>query len=130
MEIRLTPQESERFFHTALCNGLSLVRDYDLELRYSKAAYASAKQGLMRQEPDRVVCYEDVLLQILRDGGTLTLVDLGGADYTRSITIADVHSRVQLSPADVLIAIHEDQDDAYTADSIIQTVFFQEIIFG
>jgi hypothetical protein len=130
MEIRLTPQESERFFHTALCNGLSLVRDYDLELRYPKAAYASAKQGLMRQEPDRVVCYEDVLLQILRDGGTLTLVDLGGADYTRSITIADVHSRVQLSPADVLIAIHEDQDDAYTADSIIQTVFFQEIIFG
>jgi hypothetical protein len=130
MNIQLTSQESESLFHTALCNGLAYIQYYDLELRYSKADYSAAKQKLKQQEPDRMVCYEDVLLQILKDGGTLTLVDLGGGDFTSSIKLEDVHTRVQLSPPNLIIAVHENQDDADTADGILQTVFFQEIIFG
>lgn len=125
MQIQLTHQESEQIFHNALCNGLGYMGGYGLELEYSDAQYSAAKAKL--QNP----CYEDVLMQILRDGGSLTMIDVEcDGEYTRSVSLADVHQRVQLAPARHLMDMIEEQDDADTADVIIQTVFFEEIVFG
>ena len=41
-----------------------------------------------------------------------------------------VHERVKLAPPHTLMEMHEEDDDANTADAILQTVFFGEIIFG
>ena len=75
MEIKLTPAESEKMFHTALCNGLSYFNGYGLELTYSKSDYQTAKGNCLKQNPDEPVCYEDVLLQILRVGNKLKVKD-------------------------------------------------------
>jgi hypothetical protein len=125
MKIILTPQESEEYFHNALCNGLYYIDGYGLEMDYKEEDYKSAKKKL--QTP----CYEDVLMQILRDGNQLTMIDVeGDGDQTKSITLADVHQRVQETPLRHLMAMIEENDDAETGDAIIQQVFFQEIIFG
>lgn len=131
MEIKLTSAESETMFHTALCNGLSWISGYGLELKFGKEAYQSAKENLKAKSGEGVaICYEDVLLQILRDGGTLTLVDREGDDEEHSISLQDVHDRVQKTEARFLIAMTEEQDDAETADVILQTTFLGEVIFG
>ena len=127
MEIKLTPQESENFFYNALCNGLFQMGYYDLELAYEASDYASARFTLTKEASD--VCYEDVLMQILRDGNSLTMVDLG-AEESYSINLQDVHERVQQAPVHNLLEMIEGRDDATTADCIIQQVFFSEIIFG
>lgn len=124
MEIILTHKESEEFFHNALCNGLNYIQDYELELFYKKNDYQSAKLKL--ENP----CYEDVLMQILKDGNKLTLIDLEDGYYTKSISIDDVHSRVQKTPIRFLMDMINQNDDAETADVIIQSVFFEDIIFG
>jgi hypothetical protein len=127
MEIKLTPQESETYFHNALCNGVMQMGYYNLELAYEASDYASAKFTLALASSD--VCYEDVLMQIMRDGNSLTMVDLE-AEESYSINLQDVHERVQQTPVHNLLEMIEGRDDANTADCIIQQVFFSEIIFG
>ena len=125
MKITLTPEESETYFHNALCNGLSYVHGYGISLDYDEVEYRTAK--LVLNNP----CFEDVLMQILRDGGKLTMVDYEGeGEMTRDITLKDVHEQVQNTPLHHLTNMIEENDDAETADIILQTVFYKEIIFG
>ena len=124
MEIILSHQESEEFFYNALCNSLDYISGYGLELSYKKEDYKSAKEKL--ESP----CFEDVLMQILKDGNQLTLIDLEDGYYTKSITIEDVHNKVQKSPLRHLTNMINEEDDAETGDVIIQSVFFDDIIFG
>jgi len=129
MQIKLTHKESEEFFYNSLCNGLSYIGGYGLELQCDRSQYKSSKEHLATVGTE--VCYEDVLMQILRDGGSLTLVDEEcDGEYTRSITLADVHERVEKSPANHLLDMQNGNDDAVTADVIIQSVFYEDIIFG
>ena len=74
MTVKLTPTESETIFHNALCNGLGYVEGYGIELDFNKQDYARAATVLKQGATD-AVCYEDVLLQILKDGKKLTMID-------------------------------------------------------
>ena len=130
MKIVLTPQESEEYFYNALCNGLDYVESgYGLVMNYTSKAYKQAVESLQSLKPDAVVCYEDVLMQILRDGGELNLYD-DNDEQDNIITLNDVHERVATTQLDHLLDMIAERDDAVTADVIIQTVFFKEIIFG
>ncbi len=126
MEIKLTPQESEKYFHNSLCNSLNYMRGYGLLIDYNKEEYKIAKESLGGQP-----CYEDVLMEILRKGGKLTLIDKeSDGEYTRSITLKEIHERVQQTDPNHLIDMISENDDATTGDCILQTVFFEDIIFG
>jgi len=125
MKITITPEESEEYFLNALCNGLGEMSGYGLGLDYEQLDYNAAKEKLTNP------CYEDIIMQILRDGNRLTMVDVEGeGDMTRSICLQDVHERVQNTPHDYLMDMVNENDDAVTADVILQSVFFSEIVFG
>lgn len=129
MKIILEKQEAEEIFFNAMCNGLGYVTGYDLELDFNEAEYKAAATKL--KESGTSPCFEDVLMQMLRDGNKITLVDIGcEGEYTRSITLKDVHERVALTPTSHLMDMINEQDDACTADVVLQTVFFEDIIFG
>jgi hypothetical protein len=131
MTIQLTQQESEQHFHNALCNGLGEIGYYGLDLDYDDQKYQDAKIALQTQSPTSVICYEDVLMEILKSGGTLTLLDNEDDDNeVASITISDVHERVSQTPIKHLTDAIMENDDATTADVIIQTVFLNEIVYG
>ena len=132
MEILLTHEESESFFYDSLCNSLGYIESgYDLELTYKEEDFNSAKSHLKAQlGADVSVCYEDILMQILRDGNGLTLTDHGYGDYTSTITIKDVHEKVSKSPFNHLLDMVNERGDACTGDVILQIVFFNDVIFG
>ncbi len=131
MKIILEPQESEDMFHNALCNGLHYISGYGLILEEDEQDYQAAKQSLKSKNPDQVICYEDILLEILRLGKSLTLVDKegNGADNS-TISLSHVHERMNNIPLINLAHIIEKQDDSVDADIVLQTVFFNEVIFG
>lgn len=130
MEIKLTNTESENIFHTALCNVLDYFHGYGIELDFIKKDYELASSKL-KAETGTTVCYEDVLMQILRDGKELTFIDNEcDGEYTRSISIKDVHERVSKTPIRHLMNMINEEDDAETADVVLQTVLYEEIIFG
>lgn len=132
MEIKLTPQESEEYFYNALCNGLGYTTSgYGLSLDYSDKDYADAVTKLRNDNTKSLACFEDVLMEMLRMGKTLTMVDEEtDEDNTFTITLKEVHERVSNTPTRHLMDMINENDDADTADVIIQTVFFNEIVFG
>jgi hypothetical protein len=133
MTISLTPQEAESHFYNALCNGLDYIGDYGLELTYNDADYKAAKQNILKYktaEDISVVCYEDILLQILRDGKSLTLIDNEGGEDPAEITILHVHERVAKTPLRHLMDAINENDDVITADVILQTVFLGDVVYG
>jgi hypothetical protein len=125
MTINLTTQESEEYFYNALCNGLSEIRDYGLRVDCNEEHYAQAKAKLTSP------CYEDILMQMLRDGNTFGFEDVEGeGEYDKQITLEDVHIKMNNVDPTRLVEMLTGNDDAGTADVIIQTVFFDDIIFG
>ena len=130
MEIKLTPVETERVFYDALCNGLDYISGYGLRLNWNSDEYVKAKNDLLDEWAD-MICREDVWIRMLKNGGSLTLEDLEcDGEYDSTITIAEVHDRVTLAPEESVISMLREDGDAGTADLIIQSVFYQEIIFG
>jgi len=129
MNINLTHEESEAHFYNAICNGLGELRYYDLELDYDAKEYKAAKQQLNTKQPDTQVCWEDVLMEMLRIGNTLWIVDPND-DERHPITLDLVHDRVQQTPTRHLMNAINENDDATTADCIIQTVVYGDVIYG
>lgn len=130
MEIKLTQTESLEYFFNALCNGLSSMRDYGLEFRCPTVDYTNAKLKLLEASPNTIVCFEDVLIQVLKDGGTLKMIDTENGEDDKTITINEVYERVQKTPIRHLMNMINGEDDAETADVILQTVFYEDVLFG
>ena len=125
MKISLTPIESEDYFFNALCNGLHELACYGIELDYIEDEYKLSRASLGPNAP----CFEDVLMQMLRDGYKLAFTDTE-AEETMFITMNDVHAKVQTADTRHLLDMINEQDDAVTADVILQTVIYGEVIFG
>jgi len=125
--INLTNEKSEELFYNALC-GADVLASYGLSLKYEKGEYQEAKK-LLSEKPNGI-CREDVWMQILRSGGTLTIIDHEGDDEEHTITLKDVHERVQNTDLEYLVQAINDNGDGTTDDVILQTVFFNEVVFG
>jgi hypothetical protein len=128
MTINLTHQESEEIFFNALCNGAAFIEGYGIEITTEEADYKEAKNKLKMQ--NELPCYEDVLMQVLRDGKCLYMVDHEEGIFNASITLNDIHERVKSTPIKHLLDMVNEQDDADTADIILQHTFYQDIIFA
>ncbi len=125
MQVILTEEESLNIYYNALCNGLSYILGHGLELDWSTEEYAIARQKFTSP------CFENVLIQILKDGGTLIFNDIeGDGENTTNVTMKEVLERVPNTPFEHLADMLNEIDDATTADVILQTVAFNKVIFG
>ena len=143
--ILLSKEKSEELFHSALCNGIQIFHQYGLELDYKdveyKKAYKSLEAKINKGEipigmivfsgEKPTICREDAWMEMLRLGYELKVVDNeNDGEYNRSIKLADVNNRVQETPLNHLADEINEDGDAITADVILQTVFFQDVVFG
>lgn len=127
MKITLTHKEAENIFHTALCNteAGSYLRIYGLELTWDDNCYNLAKKRL--QSP----YIEDVLMEILKMGGALEIIDHEGeGDQNKTICLEDIYSRINKVPLQSLNNIINETDDVNDADDVLQTIFYTELIFS
>ena len=124
--VTLSPAKSEEYFYNALCNavGSGYMSGYSLELKANDQDYAESRKKLNNP------CLEDVWMQMLRDGKTLTMIDHESGEDDKTISLSDVHERVSKTPLRHLSDMMSGNNDAETADAIIQTVFYEDIIFG
>ena len=126
MKIQLRNKEAERFFHTALCNGLNYFESYDIELIYNEEEYKEAKKTA-KAEDEGTVCYEDILMQMLKNGNNLIAQ---GYDETYILNLEKMYAQMNKVPANTLLEMINEEDDADTADIILQVCFIGEHIYG
>jgi len=126
MKVLLTKAEKLEFFYNALCNSLEyFCSGYGFSINYQDEDYHNAKIKL--KDP----CFEDVLMQILKDGKSIDFIDEeGDGENSKSITINFIYDNMECTPSHCLIEMKDGHDDAVTGDVIIQSVLFKEIIFG
>lgn len=129
MKILFEPKEAEQLFHTAMCNvlGTDYHTNHGLELVYDAKEYEESRSKLITES---LICFEDVLMQMLRDGKQIKLVDIEGDDEEFSITLQDVHERISQTPTVALLNEMNGTGDVIDSDAIIQTVFFGDVVFG
>lgn len=127
MKITLTKKETEEYFFNSIVNGLNyFCSSYGFQYDYSDKEYSEARKKL--KDP----CLEDVLMQLLRDGNKINFIDVeNSGEYSKDVDINMIHENVSKAPANHLLDMANENDDAVTADVIIQCVLFNgEIIFG
>jgi hypothetical protein len=128
ISIKLTSEESKKFFYNALCNGMHQMKYYDLAWVIDVNQYNAARELVTGGEYG--VCREDVIMKMLEMGYTISLKDLNEDGHDATIGMEDVINNVQLAPSGHLMDMINQNDDADTADAIIQSVFYKDIIFG
>jgi len=128
MKIELTKQEAEKYFYNALCNGLGYFESYGIELKYDEQEYKKAKETA-KAENEGLVCYEDILMEMLKNGNTLLAEDFD-ADETYTLTLDKMYTQMYEVPANRLMEMINQRDDADTADIILQVCFIGEHTYG
>ena len=129
MKIILEKKESEELFHGALCS--IQLGHYGVSLDYNDKDGDAVREQWKKDTPDNTICREDVWMGILKNGGKLKFIDEeGDGAYTKEITIKDVHEKVQKTPINHLVDAIEERGDAISDDCILQTVIWDDIIFG
>lgn len=123
IEIKFSEQRSLELFKDALSNGLSYLRGYDIEEDYSKLEYQQAKEKL------NAPFYEDVLVQILEDGGSINFIDYESMSIS-TIHLEDVVNNMPKVPLNTLLEVLNDMGDAISYDVILQTIIYGEVIYG
>ena len=121
--LNLSNKKCIEIFHSALCNGLGYISGYGISIDCDRDAYNDARAKL--DSP----AIEDVLIQVLKDGEVLKFID-GEGDETTEVNLEMVLERVPKVDLDTLMDMIEEQDDAITADVILQTVIYGEVQFG
>jgi hypothetical protein len=128
MKIELTKQEAEKYFYNALCNGLGYFESYGIELKYDEKEYKKATKTAKAEDGGRV-CYEDVFMEMLKNGNTLFAED-SNADETYALTLDKIYTKMYEVPANTLMEMINERDDADTADIILQVCFIGEHTYG
>ena len=128
MKITLNQEELIEVIHNALCNGLGWISGYGLELNISQEDYQKAKANI---QTENTICYEDVLIQHLKDGNALEFYDNEQEeDVSFTLESAKLSLEGNENVASHILDMINEQDDAITADCILQTCLYDDVIFG
>ena len=129
--MKLTNKEKEEIFYNSLCNaqGIGYLNSYGVEMSYEPLQYALIREAL--KEAGKAICYEDILMEILKRGGSLTYIDIEGeGEMTSTIMMNDVYERIDNVPKTIIGNFLSENDDVVDADVVLQTIFWNKVIFG
>lgn len=131
VRIQIADNDVPTLFRDCLCSGS--VGFGALRLEYGSDAYAEAKESLLERRPEGdygTLCWEDVITEMLRIGKTLTFIDVEDEETIYLVNLETIRKNVAKIEVHHLSAILNEQDDAITHDSILQTLIMGEIIYG
>jgi hypothetical protein len=141
MQTIATTEEKLKIVHSCLCSGLPFFVDYGFTLDYNGHEYKKAKKSLEAQQAAGTwkspfdlddICIEDVQTEMLRMGFTLKFK---GGEGNKSSHITPLNLEVIEKNWDKINQRHladmvNENDDANTADIIMQGILFGEEVYG
>ena len=130
VSIKLTEDFKKEILLNSLCNGLGQLQAYGLELIFNDDDYTEAKKSYYkRNNQNSVACYEDILLEILTNGKQLSFID-EESEETYFFKLDSALKNLDNLPPQWILQLVNEEDDAITADVVLQFCLFNEIVFG
>ena len=139
MQITATTEEKLKVVYNCLCSGLPYFVDYGFTLDYNGHEYNKAKKSLEAQKAAGTfdnglssICVEDVQTEMLRMGFTL---NFKGGEGNKASHVTPLNLEViernwgKVNPRH-LADMKNENDDADTADFIMQGLLFGDIVYG
>jgi hypothetical protein len=127
VQIRLTTKQKNQIIFNCLCNTSQFSSN--IELDYCSLEYNKAKSNL-KSKTDSIVCYEDIIMHMLKKGKTFVAKDVEEIEDSTEFTLKSMHSNFNLIPFRFLSDMIQEQDDADTADVILQYLILGDHIYG
>jgi hypothetical protein len=132
MKVTATLDEQLKIVYDVLTSGMPYFVDYGFRLDYNNTEYAKARKVLQDAsgEDKRTICIEDIQIQMIRMGFSLTFTDVeGDGDNTKALNLTQLESNWDKVPLRVIGAMVSDWD-AGDADLFMQWVLFGQVIYG
>lgn len=136
LSIIIEAKEEDRLkiLHSALCNGWNEMLHFGLECDYDGDDYAAARDTLIAAgNTAEELCFEDILIQLVRNGKTITVSDIELGDEPEVVgylSLANLNANWDKAPARILLAYINGEDDAWTAVDFMQVISMGEITRG
>lgn len=132
MKIILNKEEVVEIIFNSLCNGLAYIRAYGLSVNITNSDYDKAKEEVMVLLDNSSVCItvEDILIHHLKMGRRLPFWDEEGEEYSSFDLQKAIKNLQDEGAAKWIMQMLNEEDDAVTADCILQFCLYGEIIFG
>lgn len=132
MKIILKKEEALEIIFNALCNGLAYIQGYGLSVSISDADYDKAKEEVMvlLDNSSVCICVEDILIHHLKKGRELPFWDDEGEEEVSFDLQQAIKNLQDEGAAKWILQMKNEEDDAVTADCILQFCLYGEIIFG
>jgi len=129
-EVNTTEGKLEAVY-TALCSGLPTLAMSGLELDYDASEYADARKALLDANSGTAPCIEDVQREMLRRGHDLIFIDneSDGEEIGR-LNLRVIEENWNKIDGRTLGDYLNFNDDADTADNLIQWLVFGELVYG
>lgn len=140
MKLILTDSDIEKLVYNAFVDGgLNEFGHSEIELLFDKSAYKQAGD-LLKADKSRkdTVCYEDVLVQLFKDGKLQFHDHNDGKKYpfTPQFVSSNLHELVRdcdepnaQAMEEIMSSLSED-GDAWTHYNILQWAIFKELVYG
>jgi len=109
----VTTSESEKLFKEALMAGSLLLQRCGITLQYASVDFINARQQ------SKTSNHEDIILEMLRAGCTLSIYDSIDDQIIGTFTINDIHKNYPY---------HDKVSDDISGMSILQMFLFKKII--
>lgn len=141
MHIEATTEEKLKVVHSCLCSGLPYFVDYGFVLDYNGHEYNKARKSIEDKKAKGEwknpydldsICIEDVQTEMLRMGFTLKFKGGEGnkASHVTPLNLEVIERNWPKVSQSHLADMMNENDDANTADCIMQGLLFGEIVYG
>jgi hypothetical protein len=108
---------------------LAILQESEVILNVSPEDYKQAKYELI--EASKVgICLEDVYVQILRSGKSLCFFDNNEEANVQFDINKAIEEMSKEAAFNLVLAIKNEEDDAYTGWELLQICLYGEIIYG
>lgn len=130
MKLILEKEEAIEIIYSALCNGgLIVLKESEVILNVSSKDYQQAKNELIEAGKNDI-CLEDIYVQILRSGKSLCFFDHNEEANVQFDINKAIEEMSKEAAFNLIMAIKNEEDDAYTGWELLQICLYGEIIYG
>ena len=130
MEIKLSAQELDDVLMSMFANGGLIELAYaSVRMDLEEGVYAKAKQRLL-DAGKTGICLEDVYIEILKGGDSIRFYDFEGEEHVSFNMEQAVKNLSSSYAANDVMAVINEQDDAWTGFNLVQHCLYGEVIYG